>query len=111
MGKLRKHLALARDAVGHDAIERGNAIRCDEQEGVAEVKDLADLAALELLDAGQVELQQRCGRHVSKDEARGLKFKVQSSSHPGNGIASNPRATLSLTMPPESFLTEIGMGN
>src|SRR5688572_27780883 len=80
MRELREHLSLARNAVGHDAIERGNTVCRDQQEGVAKVKDFADLAALEFLDAGQVELQQRCGRHVSKDEARGLKFKVQSST-------------------------------
>ena len=52
MGKLREHLAFARDAVGHDAIEGRDAVGGDEQEGVAEIEDLADLAGLEFRDAG-----------------------------------------------------------
>ena len=57
MRNLREHLALARDAVGHDDIEGGNAVAGDEQQAVAEVEDFADFAAAEFFDAGQIELQ------------------------------------------------------
>ncbi len=57
MRDLREHLALARNAVGHDDVEGGNAVAGDEQEGVAEVEDFADLAGADFFDAGQIELQ------------------------------------------------------
>ena len=59
IGNLREHLALARDAVGHDHVERREAVGGDEQQAVAEVEDFAHLAALEFFDAGQFELQDR----------------------------------------------------
>ena len=55
---LREYLAFARDAVGHHAIERGDAVARDEEEGIAEVKNLPHLSAFELLDAGQFEIEQ-----------------------------------------------------
>src|SRR5208283_1838225 len=57
IGNLREHFALARDAVGHDDVERGDAVARDEEQPVAEVKNFAHLAALELFYAGQFELQ------------------------------------------------------
>jgi hypothetical protein len=70
MGKLGEHFALVRDAVGHDAIERGDPIRGDEQQGVPEVENLADLAALELLDAGKVQSEQRFICHGKRMDLR-----------------------------------------
>ena len=57
MRNLREHLALARNAVGHDDVEGGNAVAGDEQEAVAEVEDFADFAGADFFDAGQIELQ------------------------------------------------------
>ena len=57
MRNLREHLALARNAVGHDDVEGGDAVAGDEQQPVAEVEDFAHLAAAEFFDAGQVELE------------------------------------------------------
>ena len=57
MRDLREHFALARNAVGHDDVEGGDAVAGDEQQAVAEVEDFADLAALEFFDAGQIELE------------------------------------------------------
>ena len=50
-GHLRENLALARDAGGQDAVESGNAIRRHDEQGVAEVENLADFSAPELRDA------------------------------------------------------------
>jgi len=44
-GNLREHFAFARNAVGHDDVEGGDAVAGDEQQGVAEVKQVADFAA------------------------------------------------------------------
>ena len=52
MGNLREHLALARNAVGHDAIEGGDAVGGYQQQAVAEIKHFADLAAFDFRDAG-----------------------------------------------------------
>ena len=57
IGNLREHLALARNAVGHDDVEGREAVAGDEQQPVAEVEDFAHLAALEFFDAGQFELR------------------------------------------------------
>ena len=57
MRDLREHFAFARDAVGHDDVEGGDAVAGDEQEAVAEVKDFADLAGADFFDAGQIELE------------------------------------------------------
>jgi hypothetical protein len=81
--KLREHLALARNAVGHDAVEGRDAIRGDEQKGIAQVENLADLAALELLDARQVEVQQCFMRHVAEDGFAALIFNLNSRLGPG----------------------------
>ncbi len=59
IGNLRQHLALARDAVGHDAIKGGNAVGGDEQEVFAQIEDFADFAGFEFIESGQVQLQQR----------------------------------------------------
>ena len=44
-GHLREHLALARNASGQDAVKGGDAIRGDNEEVFAEIKNLADFAA------------------------------------------------------------------
>ena len=64
MGNLREHLALARDAVGHDAVEGRNAVSGDEEQRVAEVEDLPDLAGGDAregqaVDGGDRGLRQR----------------------------------------------------
>jgi hypothetical protein len=85
------------NAIGHDHVESGNAVGRDKEQPVAEVEDFADLAALELLDAGQIELKQSsivrvC--HGAKYAAQGSRFKVQSSGfavirhHPSFNAAS-----------------------
>ena len=56
-GDLREDFAFARDAVGHDDVEGGEAVAGDEQEAVAEVEDFADFAGLDLRDAGQFNLE------------------------------------------------------
>ena len=55
MRQLREHFAFARNAVGHHAIEGRDAVAGHEKKRIAEVENLADLAALELLDARQFE--------------------------------------------------------
>ena len=59
MGDLGEHLALAGDAVGQDAVERRDAVAGDEQQGVPQIEHLADLAALHLRHAGQLQPEQR----------------------------------------------------
>ena len=44
---LREHLALVRDRIGQDAVERRQAVRRHKQQRLAQVEDLAHLAALE----------------------------------------------------------------
>src|SRR5229473_4736900 len=72
--QLREHLAFARDAVGHDAIEGRDPVRRYQQQGLAQIKNFADLAALYLANAGQINLEQWFGRH-----RRMMKFPVQRS--------------------------------
>ena len=76
---LRQHLALARDAVGHDAVEGGDAVAGHEKQPVAQVEDFADLAAFDFADARQFQLQQRfvchAGKIIGVDESS--KSKVQ----------------------------------
>jgi len=52
MRELGQHLALARDAVGHDAIERGNAVGGHKEQAVAQVEDFPHFAAFQAGDAG-----------------------------------------------------------
>ena len=54
---LGQYLTLARNAHGHDDIECGDAIRRDEQQTIAQVKDVAHLAALEFPNAGQIQTE------------------------------------------------------
>ena len=56
IGNLREHLAFARDAVGHDDVEGGDAVAGDEQEAVAEVEDFADFAAADFRNPGQIQI-------------------------------------------------------
>ncbi len=78
IGNLGQHLALARNAIGHDHVKGRNPVRRHEQQTVAEVKNLAHLAALELAKTGQVEFEQRSVRHGGnmKPDATGAKPKV-----------------------------------
>ena len=56
--ELGEHAALVGDAVGHDAVEGADAVGGDEEEGVAEVVDVADLAADGRLEFGDGALEQ-----------------------------------------------------
>jgi hypothetical protein len=56
MRDLREHFAFARNAVGHDDVEGGDAVAGDEQKTVAKVKDLANFAGADFGDAGEIEL-------------------------------------------------------
>jgi len=60
MRDLREHFALARNAVGHDDVEGGDAVAGDKQKTVAEVENFADFAGADFFDAGQVEVENRC---------------------------------------------------
>ena len=42
----REHLALARDRRGQDHVQRGDAIRCHDEQVIAQVVDVAHLAGL-----------------------------------------------------------------
>src|SRR5262245_41367839 len=44
-GDLCQHLPFVGNAGAKDVIERGNAIGCDDQQAVAEIVDVSDLAA------------------------------------------------------------------
>src|SRR5665213_3429315 len=81
MRDLREHFAFARNAVGHDDVEGGDAVAGDEQEAVAEVEDFADFAGANFFDAGQIKLENRCVVHRAKNKVRRPKFKVQSDGH------------------------------
>src|ERR1700741_5130797 len=78
VGNLREHLALARDTVGHDAIEGRDAVGGDKQEAVAQIKNFADLAAFQFADARQFKRQKWFVQHEQNMEVKvsGLKFKV-----------------------------------
>ena len=52
MRELGQHLALARDAIGHDAIEGRNAVGSNKEQAVAQVEDFPHFAALQPGDAG-----------------------------------------------------------
>src|SRR6266850_3645987 len=54
---LRQDFAFARDSVRHDDFESRDAIRSDKKESVAEIKNFANLAALQFLNSGQFELE------------------------------------------------------
>src|SRR5271168_2874557 len=57
MRNLREHFALARNAVGHNDVEGGNAVAGDQQKAIAEVKDFTDFSRAHFFDARQLELQ------------------------------------------------------
>src|ERR1035441_601259 len=48
IGDLRQHLAFARDGIGHDAVKSRDPVRRDEEQRIAQVKDLPHFAALEI---------------------------------------------------------------
>src|SRR5471032_336181 len=79
MRDLCEYFALARNAVGHDYVEGGDAVAGDEQEAVAEVEDFADFAGADFFDAGEVELQ-NWFVHGSENKCQTRKFKVKSRS-------------------------------
>src|ERR1017187_6460624 len=70
--------SLARNAVGHDDIEGGNAVAGDEQKTVAEVEDFADLAGADFFDAGQIKLENQCVVHRAKNKVPSAQCKAQS---------------------------------
>ena len=59
--------------IGQDHVERADAVGGDEQQRVAEIEDFAHLAALEFLDAGNIDLvdcvdhchRLRCEHHMN----------------------------------------------
>ncbi len=55
---LRQHLSLARDAVGHYAIKGRDAVAGHKQKVLAQIKHLANFAALHFFDARQLQFQQ-----------------------------------------------------
>ena len=58
VGEHREHFALARDAVGQDDVVGADAVAGEHQEAVAEVEHFANLAAADLGDTGEIELEQ-----------------------------------------------------
>jgi hypothetical protein len=72
---LRQNLSLARNAVGHDAIERRNPVRGHQQQPVAEIKHFADFAAFDFSNSRQINLQQRLVHHAVKCGAARINFK------------------------------------
>ena len=55
IGNLFEDFALARNAVGHDAIKGRNPVRGDKEQAVAEIKYFPDLAAFQFAEAGEIE--------------------------------------------------------
>src|SRR2546422_116494 len=78
IGNLRQHLAFARDAIRHDHVKGGDAVGGHEEQVIAQVENLAYLAALEFLNAGQVQVKQCLVRHKGNMEAMssGAKQKI-----------------------------------
>ena len=78
IGELRQHLAFARDAVGHHAIKRGDAVGGDEEQAVPQIKNFPHLAALHFFHTGQIQLQQRFVQHQAnyKCKAETAKRKI-----------------------------------
>ena len=56
IGYARQNFALARNAIGQDAIKGGYAVGSDEQKPVTQVKYLAHFAAFEFAEPGQLKL-------------------------------------------------------
>lgn len=79
IGNLREDLAFARDAIRHDAIKGGNAVRGHEQQTVTQIKHFADLAAFKFADAGQIKLEKWLVQHTGNMRLRPQtsKFKVR----------------------------------
>src|ERR1035437_2292508 len=94
MRDLCEHFAFARDAVGHDDVEGGDAVAGDEQEAVAEVIDFANLAGADFFEAGQIELENRGVVHRAKNKCPRAKFKVQSGKSSRPQAQFNPRCVL-----------------
>jgi hypothetical protein len=57
-GELRQHAALVGYALAHHHIERGQAVRGDHQQLVAEFVNVADLSPRKELDTGEIRFQQ-----------------------------------------------------
>ena len=55
--ELREHLALVRDARAEDVVEGGDAIGRDDQQLVAEIVDVAHLAASGKCESGKLRLE------------------------------------------------------
>jgi hypothetical protein len=61
--QLRQDLAFVGDAAAEDVIERGDPIRRDDQQIVAGLVDVADLAAADEREVREGCLEERCGEH------------------------------------------------
>ena len=57
-GQLRQHLSLVRDAGAEDVVERGDAIGGDDQQLVADLVDIANLAAAVKSQAIEIGLEE-----------------------------------------------------
>ncbi len=57
VGDLGEDFAFARDAIGHVDVEGRNAIGCDKEEILAEVKDFADFAGFDFFNPGQFKFE------------------------------------------------------
>ena len=86
MRDLRENLPLARNTVGHDTIERRDAVAGYKKKVIPQVKDLADFTALEFLEPGQVDLEQFGHAWMMPGPSKISNFKFQ-----------YPPATASLT--------------
>ncbi len=64
-GELVQDRALVRDGIGQNAIEGGDAVGYDEEEGFAEIENLADLSAAKFRD-GKIESAKEGVRHQSE---------------------------------------------
>ena len=65
---LSQDFTFARNPVGHDAIERRDAVGRHEQQVIAELKYLAHLAAFEFPNPGQFEAEQTVVGHAATME-------------------------------------------
>jgi hypothetical protein len=81
-GQLREHLALVGNARAEHVVERGNPIGGDDEQIVAELVDVADLAAPEERQSVDLGLEQGSGgEHVTSRRRRDYRRGVAESTH------------------------------
>ncbi len=64
---LIENRALVRNWIGQDHIESRDAVRCDEEQRLAEIKNFADLAAAQSFDSWKVDRGLCGGLHMRSD--------------------------------------------